>query len=859
MAAARKRPQSAKDLDILRSLAARIDPRDAGAHNNLGVVYYQKGLVDDAISQFERALTLDPRMQVAQRNLEIAYFHTGYYDRRVAELQAQLVEDEDDVEAREELARMYQYAGEPGKAAVHWLLLIDLRPDRTDYYRSLARAESERGRLDAAVAYLRRAEQMDAADTEVKVQLGELLYNRGLTDEALEMLEAAVALDESLPHAHHLLAFVYGDLSREEEAAAAARKAAELNPTFTKTEKNLSLDRYNIGLYDELVGDKRQRPEPVSGTLAHYNVGLALRQRGLYEEALREFETALERGEDEQLVQQAQAELYLLQGNGVAAASLYDTLVRSHPDSPKLWNERGVVEHRSAKLAEAARLYRRSLDLDPDYTLARNNLAIGLAHGDDLGGAEAAFELAVGGADPPPEAWTNYALLLSRSSRHAEALRSYRRALEIDPQSAAAWTGVGTALLEMGKAKEARTALVHAVQSDPELAEARYQLAFALSALGDYQGSLRETKRAIELDPVFPAPRYRLLIDLQFEESAVLAPELEESARVEPGSPVEAFAYEPGSLDRTFAELESDESEGDALEAARDALARGQLERASAEVRRAVSSGGGATTEQLLLQGEIYLQRGLAGEALDRFDAVLRREEVGEDRHFQRALLGRAQAALVLGRGSEAKRAAARLLEMGSPDNVPAILLLGRASVAQGEFTPAIRALKRACELAPRDPVVLTELGLACEAAGELAQAQQALGEAIDLEDGAVAARVALGRVLTSRGQGEEAIEHYRVALELLPSYGEAALSLAELLRQRGDVPAAVRTLVDVLSVDPYHVVALVRLGNLLREAGRADHAATSYRRALKLDPDNTAALAGMRRIEESDSAISRG
>ena len=54
---------SERDLAVLRSFARRIDPSDAGAHNNLGVLYYQKGLVEDAIAAFTRALELDPKMQ----------------------------------------------------------------------------------------------------------------------------------------------------------------------------------------------------------------------------------------------------------------------------------------------------------------------------------------------------------------------------------------------------------------------------------------------------------------------------------------------------------------------------------------------------------------------------------------------------------------------------------------------------------------------------------------------------------------------------------------------------------------------------------------------------------------------------
>src|SRR5262249_39249086 len=62
---------SERDRDVLRSFAKRIDPSDAGAHNNLGVLYYNKGLLGEAVAAFSRALELDPKMQVAQRNLEI--------------------------------------------------------------------------------------------------------------------------------------------------------------------------------------------------------------------------------------------------------------------------------------------------------------------------------------------------------------------------------------------------------------------------------------------------------------------------------------------------------------------------------------------------------------------------------------------------------------------------------------------------------------------------------------------------------------------------------------------------------------------------------------------------------------------
>jgi tetratricopeptide (TPR) repeat protein len=94
---------SDRDREVLRGFARRIDPSDAGAHNNLGVLYFNKGLYQEAVSCFTQALELDPKMQVAQRNLEVAYFNTGYYDQRVSELRERIRQRPDDRDARWDL------------------------------------------------------------------------------------------------------------------------------------------------------------------------------------------------------------------------------------------------------------------------------------------------------------------------------------------------------------------------------------------------------------------------------------------------------------------------------------------------------------------------------------------------------------------------------------------------------------------------------------------------------------------------------------------------------------------------------------------------------------------------------------
>jgi tetratricopeptide (TPR) repeat protein len=494
---------------------------------------------------------------------------------------------------------------------------------------------------------------------------------------------------------------------------------------------------------------------------------------------------------------------------------------------------------------------------------------------------ESAFAEALRAEQPLPDVWRNLGWWWHRRQAQDRAEEAYRGALALDPELALAWTGLGVLFLETGRVHDGRAALARAVETDPNLAEARYHYAFALSAAGDYQGALRETSRALELSPYITTPRFRLLVELQFENASVPVPELDSSERVPSGEPIDEFEFSPRALDNLdAAPAAADQDPGEldatrpamaadpmaapsaaasigALAAARASLGSGQYAQALADAHRAASLGANRIEVQLI-QGEAFLASGAAGEAVERFGAVLADLAVIADASAagldgadieKRALAGLARSQLELGRGAEAVDAAQRLTKQ-APGDPGAAVLLADALEEAGRADHVLEVLRRAVERTPDNVALLTRLGAAYADAGDLHHAEAVLRQALDLDSDAPATRATLARVLVAIGQRDQAAEHYRAALERIPSFDDAAFGLADLELARGNLREAIIVLATFLDVDPYNLSGLVRLGDVLWLSGQQAQAAVAYRRVLHFDAGNIDALEGLERLE---------
>jgi tetratricopeptide (TPR) repeat protein len=347
--------RSDKEKDVLLSFADRVDRNDAGALNNLGVLYFRKGMYEEAIRHFKEAIEVDWKFALALENLRYLYSKTGLEDPEVVRWRKAVEEDPDNTDALLKLGVGYQSMGRFREAFEVLGNLVYKEPDNLAARIRFANVLKAQGLYQQALEHYLHIGPHAADSVVYHTHLGEVYYNLGRTEEAIVELEAAVEIDNDYWKSHFLLSFAYGDEGRLDEALEQSRVASSMNPSSQNAEANLALSE---GLEEGDPDADMDTVECVTDIEStSYTLGIAYLERGYIKEALKEFTKALDETPEQGEVLIEIGKLHLLLGEGEQAFERFVQALEFDPESPDAYRFMGCWHQVKGNLFESAACY----------------------------------------------------------------------------------------------------------------------------------------------------------------------------------------------------------------------------------------------------------------------------------------------------------------------------------------------------------------------------------------------------------------------------------------------------------------------------------------------------------------------
>ena len=240
--------------------------------------------------------------------------------------------------------------------------------------------------------------------------------------------------------------------------------------------------------------------------LIHNNLGLALKDRGRREEAIRHFEEALRIDPGYARAHSNLGVALMEQGKREEAIRHCEQAIRIDPTLPKSHLNLGFVMEQQGKWSEAISHFREVLRLDPENADALYNLGNTLMAQGKQEEAIAYYQEALRIDPQYAQVHGNLGVALMEQGKPHEALIHFREEVRIDPRSDRGHHNLGIALIQQGKLDEAVACFREVVRLNPEHPEAQLSLALALAGQGRLEEAIPHYEGAIRLGPDDPRP-----------------------------------------------------------------------------------------------------------------------------------------------------------------------------------------------------------------------------------------------------------------------------------------------------------------------------------------------------------------
>jgi tetratricopeptide (TPR) repeat protein len=346
-----------------------------------------------AVEEYKLALNADPNSAVLQDGLAELYFRIGRVQEAINTAKEQIKRNPNDVEAHTLLGQIYvrslgdmhgQQSSQVLQLAIaEYETIAKLKPSDVEPKLLLGQLYALNQDSAKAEAQFKAAQNLDANSEDAVLNMARLYSEQGNLNQAAQAI-AAIPQQDRTTRMELALGATYEQLKKYKDAAAAYKRALEIEPDNADAQKALSAALLQDGQLDEalkvLNGIAAADP---SDAQTQIRIAEVQRRKGSYNESLATLEKlrgSVQEGSPEDLQLHAdEALVYDALGKYDQATSSLTKLLDqlSHPDGKYndqekqsrafLLDRLGMIYREQNKTTEAINAYKQLVDLGGDY------------------------------------------------------------------------------------------------------------------------------------------------------------------------------------------------------------------------------------------------------------------------------------------------------------------------------------------------------------------------------------------------------------------------------------------------------------------------------------------------------------
>lgn len=407
-------------------------------------------------------------------------------------------------------------------------------------------------------------------------------------------------------------------------------------------------------------------------------------------------------------------------GNLAEAASIYHRVLELQPEHVDACFLLGTLSLQQGDLDSAAMLLKKTISLKPDHVAAFNNLGTVLQEQGFFDEAAVIYNNAIELKPDDADAHYNLGNVLRRGNKLDEAVRSYRQSIVFNPNDEV-YYNLGNVLKEQDKLDDAAECYRQVIKIRPEHAAAYNNLGTVLQEQGKLEEAVENYRNAIKLKPDNAMTHYNMGTTMQ------------KQGRFE-----EAVSCYQRTLDLNPDYAEAHINLGNVLKDL------GRLDEAASCYQKAL--------ELNPAYAEVHNNLGSVFKELRKLD---------------KAVASYRQAIAL------------------NPDFAEAHNNLGAAFHEQNKPDEAETSFRQAILLDQEYPEPHTNLGTVLKEQGRIDEAVTSYNRAIALKPDFVEAHYNLGILFQEQDKIDEAIKHLKRTLKINPGYVNAIANLADLCERK--------------------------------------------------------------------------